>query len=279
MTVVLSGLSERQRQSWRGLLDVAADFPDRWCLVGGQMVHLYCQERGLSPSRPTNDGDVVLDVRAQPNVLRDFTGALTAVGFTSAGSTPDGHQHRWVRDKATIDVLIPQSIGLAAASRKGITGGTTLATPGAQQAITRSELVPVQVDDKVATIRRPNLLGALVAKAAAFSVPKRSGQGASPHGLRHAGGDGTGMRSNRRAAYRPRPPLPRPDAHDPREVSATLGLHRWRRARHPRSRCPHGSRVPADRRRSPVAPHNAGTAGSGLVAVSELTSPDLAQVN
>lgn len=42
MTVTLTGLTERQRQSWLGLLDVAADFPNGWCLVGGQMVHLYC---------------------------------------------------------------------------------------------------------------------------------------------------------------------------------------------------------------------------------------------
>lgn len=123
MTVTLTGLTERQRQSWLGLLDVAADFPNGWCLVGGQMVHLYCQERGSSPSRPTNDGDVVLDVRAQPNVLRDFTGALAALGFTSAGVSPEGHQHRWVRDRASIDLLIPQGLGRAAGSRTGITGG------------------------------------------------------------------------------------------------------------------------------------------------------------
>lgn len=171
MTVVLTGLTERQHQSWLGLLDVANNFPDGWCLVGGQMVHLLCQERGFSPSRATNDGDVVLDVRALPNVLRDFTGSLVGVGFTSAGVSPDGHQHRWVRDKATIDVLIPQRLGRSAASRKGVTGGTTLATPGAQQAISRSERVTVQVDDHVGMIRRPNMLGALVAKAAAYSVP------------------------------------------------------------------------------------------------------------
>ena len=123
MTVVLTGLTERQRQSWLGLLDLAADFPNGWCLVGGQMVHLYRQERGLSPSRPTNDGDVVLDVRAQPNVLRDFTGALAAVGFSSAGVSPEGHQHRWVRDRASIDLLIPQGLGRAADTRTGITGG------------------------------------------------------------------------------------------------------------------------------------------------------------
>jgi hypothetical protein len=174
MTVVLTGLTERQRQSWLGLLDVASSSPNGWCLVGGQMVHLYCQERGFSPSRPTNDGDVVLDVRAHPNVLRDFTGALAAVGFTSAGVSPEGHQHRWVRDRASIDLLIPQGLGTAAGSRTGITGGTTLSTPGAQQAIKRSEPVTVHVDEAVGTIRRPNMLGALVAKAAAFSVPSDS---------------------------------------------------------------------------------------------------------
>ncbi len=92
MTVVLSGLTDRQQQCWLGLLDVADDFPNGWCLVGGQMVHLYCQERGFSPPRPTNDGDLVLDVRARPNVLRDFTAALAALGFTSAGVSPEGHQ-------------------------------------------------------------------------------------------------------------------------------------------------------------------------------------------
>lgn len=62
MTVTLTGLTERQRQSWLGLIEVAANFPTGWCLVGGQMVPLFCQERGFSPSRPTDDGDVVLDV-------------------------------------------------------------------------------------------------------------------------------------------------------------------------------------------------------------------------
>ena len=174
MTVVLTGLSRRQRQSWLGLLDVAAGFPDGWCLVGGQMVYLFCQERGFSPSRPTNDGDVVLDVRAQPNVLRDFTVALATVGFTSAGVTPEGHQHRWVRDETSIDVLVPQGLGRVANQRKGISGGTTLSTPGGQQAINRSQLVTVQVGDRVGSIRRPSMLGALVAKTAAFSVPDDS---------------------------------------------------------------------------------------------------------
>jgi hypothetical protein len=173
MTVSLGALSEPQRQSWLGLLQVAADFGDGWCLVGGQMVHLLCVERAFTPVRPTDDSDVVLDVRARPQVLREFTQALVHAGFSPGGETQEGHQHRWVRQRASIDVLIPQGLGRAA-SRTGVTGGTTLATPGAQQAITRSEIVTVQVDDTTGAVRRPNMVGALVAKAAAFSVPNDS---------------------------------------------------------------------------------------------------------
>jgi hypothetical protein len=170
MTVALTALSEPQRQSWLGLLDVAADFADGWCLVGGQMVHLLCVEREFTPVRPTDDGDVILDVRAHPHVLRDFTQALVHTGFAPAGESLEGHQHRWARDRASIDVLIPQGLGRAA-RRRGMTGGTTLAAPGAQQAINRSEIVTVQVDDTVGSVRRPSMVGALVLKAAAFSVP------------------------------------------------------------------------------------------------------------
>ena len=62
MTVVLANLPEPQRQSWLGFLDVAAVIPHGWCIVSGQMVYLFREERGLSPTRATNDGDIVLDV-------------------------------------------------------------------------------------------------------------------------------------------------------------------------------------------------------------------------
>lgn len=171
MTIRPERLPEAQKQSWLGLLNVASRIPDNWCLVGGQMVYLLCQERGLAPARPTTDGDVVLDVRTQPRMLRRFTQALLDEGFQSVGVTPEGHQHRFVRDLAVIDVLIPQHLGNRATSRRGATGGTTLGSPGAQQAIDRSEPVSVDIDGTVGIIRRPNMIGALVAKAAAYSVP------------------------------------------------------------------------------------------------------------
>jgi hypothetical protein len=136
------------------------------------MVFLYCSERGVSPGRPTDDGDVVLDVRARPNILHEFTSALTKVGFSSAGVSPEGHQHRWVRDEAKIDVLVPRGLGERASARKGATGGTTLGAPGAQQAIDRSQPVLVEMEGLQGEVWRPSMLGALVMKAAAYTTPE-----------------------------------------------------------------------------------------------------------
>jgi hypothetical protein len=166
-------MTPRQESAWRGLLEVSALLPAHtWCVVGGQMVFLYCLERGVSPGRPTDDGDVVLDVRARPNILHEFTSALLTVGFSSAGVSPEGHQHRWVKDEAKIDVLVPRGLGERALARKGATGGTTLGAPGAQQAIDRSQPVLAEVAGLQGEVWRPSMLGALVMKAAAYTTPE-----------------------------------------------------------------------------------------------------------
>lgn len=134
MSVTMPPTSEGQRQGWLALLDLHDALPTGWVLVGGQMVHLWCAERGVLPARPTDDLDAVLDVRANPRALLDFTTVLKKMGFRSQGETWNGHQHRWTRGEAQIDVLIPRWLGERAASRKGADGGTTLETPGAQQA-------------------------------------------------------------------------------------------------------------------------------------------------
>lgn len=170
MTVVLPPMTPAQAEAWSGLLDLAERHPTGWTLVGGQMVQLHCVERAVVPVRPTDDVDAVLDVRAEPGVLRTFTSALADVGFVSAGESWQGHQHKWRRGVGEIDVLIPRHLGEKASGRRGVSGGTTIETPGAQQALDRTEAVEVALGGRRGVIRRPNLLGALVAKAAAHSV-------------------------------------------------------------------------------------------------------------
>ena len=61
-------------------------------------------------------------------------------------------------------------LGERAAGRRGASGGTTIETPGAQQALDRTQTVEVVLDGRSGFVRRPSLLGALVAKAAVHSV-------------------------------------------------------------------------------------------------------------
>jgi hypothetical protein len=129
-------------------------------------VHLHCAERGASPTRPTNDIDTVVDIRGSQMMLATFTGVLKDMGFTPETSA-EGIQHRWRRDKAQIDVLIPEGVGERAAARAGAGGARTLRAPGTTQALKRSEAVMVMVEGRTGTVLRPNLVGALVGKAAA----------------------------------------------------------------------------------------------------------------
>ncbi|AIY17288.1 hypothetical protein GUY44_13450 [Pimelobacter simplex] len=166
-----------QTASWLGLLDLHQRLADGWTLIGGQLVHLHCAERGLLAVRPTNDADTVIDVRAAPTMLATFTNALTDLGFTSAGISAEGLQHRWVRGDASIDVLLPDGVGERARLRHGVTGSPTLATAGGTQALQRSETVAVMVAGREGAVRRPNLVGALVGKAAALANASDPGLG------------------------------------------------------------------------------------------------------
>jgi hypothetical protein len=171
--IELPAMTSAQEQAWQALIRVSAHMGHQgWCLVGGQMVHLHCYERGAMPNRPTDDGDAALDVRGRPQVLFEFTTALKELGFRAAGESMEGHQHRWVLGAASIDVLIPRGVGPRARGRRGVSGGTTLEAPGMQQALDRAEPVDVSVGGVTGAIPRPNLLGALVVKAAAYTVTK-----------------------------------------------------------------------------------------------------------
>ena len=164
---VLPLMPPEQSASWNGVLDLHEHLDTGWTLIGGQLVHLHCAERGQFAVRPTNDADTVIEVRADPKFLHTFTKTLTGLGFRADGISAEGRQHRWKRGDASIDVLLPEGIGERASLRHGVTGSPTLPTEGGTQALQRSETVAVTVDGREGFVRRPNLVGALVVKAAA----------------------------------------------------------------------------------------------------------------
>ncbi|WP_424449031.1 hypothetical protein [Microbacterium arborescens] len=105
--IAMPAMTEAQEHAWVTLLDLHEELPSGWTIVGGQMVHLWCAERGVTMARPTDDADAVLDVRLEPGILYTFTAALKRRGF-DAETASSGVQHRWRKDDAVIDVLIPR---------------------------------------------------------------------------------------------------------------------------------------------------------------------------
>ena len=107
MAIRLPAMLSEQEESWRAIFEIYEALPLGWVLVGGQSVYLHAVERGATTPRPTKDADFALDIRTYPDHLHTFTATLLQLGFTSAGESLTGHQHRWLREKAVVDVLIP----------------------------------------------------------------------------------------------------------------------------------------------------------------------------
>jgi hypothetical protein len=141
--IALPAMSGAQAASWHGIMDLHERLDHGWTLIGGQLVHLHCAEHGHAPARPTDDIDTVIDVRTYRDMLQTFTSTLVELGFTAAGVSAEGIQHRWIRGDAVMDVLLPDGVGDRAASRKGAAGSPTIPTPGGTQALQRSESVAV----------------------------------------------------------------------------------------------------------------------------------------
>jgi hypothetical protein len=155
-----------QEAAWHALLELCEAHPEGWTLIGGQLVHLHCAERGFAPQRPTDDADTVVDARAA-KVLGSVTASLERLDFVAAPASAEGLQHRWIRGAAVIDVLIPDGMGERAERRPSITGLPTITAPGGTQALARTQVVEVQVNSRVGKVPRPNLIGALLLKAKA----------------------------------------------------------------------------------------------------------------
>ena len=167
--IVMPPMLGGQLASWHAVLDLYERQSVGWTVVGGQMVHLWCAERGHRPQRPTDDIDTILDIRTYPGLLRTVTELLQLDGF-GASTSADGLQHRWVRHDAVIDVMLADGVGRRSRSRGGAGGGRTIEAPGGTQALDRTEIVTVQVADRIGCVPRPDLLGALVIKAAAHAA-------------------------------------------------------------------------------------------------------------
>lgn len=162
----MPAMGRGQEAAWHALLDLYEIHSTDWTLIGGQLVHLHCAERGATPQRPTDDADMVVNARPV-EVLGNVTSILLDMDFVPSRPSADGIQHRWQKGPALIDVLVPDGMGERAAHRKSVSGFRTIAAPGGTQALDRSQVVDVQVGARVGRLPRPSLIAALILKAKA----------------------------------------------------------------------------------------------------------------
>ncbi|MGY6658590.1 hypothetical protein ACXIZN_41175 [Amycolatopsis sp. TRM77291] len=170
--VQMPDMPEPQVMAWHAVLDLDEHLGTPWVLVGGQMVALWCAQAAVDVFRPTEDADVVLDVWVQRSALRDASRLLSERGFSEA-DTGDGYGYRYQRDDACVDLMIPDHMDRQAKQPATATGRLGVQAAGGNQALIRAERIPVRVDGRDSHVRRPNLLGALVAKAAAAVADTR----------------------------------------------------------------------------------------------------------
>ena len=153
---------------------------DTWCLVGGLMVVVATRAAAgrIRRAEGTKDGDILVDVCAQPNALNQVAHVLTSFGFEQEAPFPGAAFARCTFSgySGQIDVLCPDDApdDLLETSN----GVVSLAIPGGRRALEVSERVRITYDDESpdAELRVPLLPWAIVVKAAAAIDPKTSAQ-------------------------------------------------------------------------------------------------------
>lgn len=171
--VRLPRMDDPQEAAWQVLMDFDQDLAEPWVLVGGQMTMIHCLENGLDTYRATDDGDVVLGVWTRRDALTTATRLLQERDFTPT-STADGFGYRYTRDQTTLDLLLPEGLERQRQQPMTATGKPGLSIDGGNQALIRAQRLPVRLHGRDGYIRRPNVLGALVVKAAALRADNRN---------------------------------------------------------------------------------------------------------
>ena len=184
MTVELRQLTPAAEEGWATLFALADETTKEWMLVGGQMVFVLAVEHGAERIRPTEDIDVVVNLRVRPGGTEWLSRWLEKRDFVLEGVNTDQIGHRFVcptgsgRGKVIFDVLAPSGVG-ARAWLTTVPPARTVQAPGSLQAFERSRSVEVLISDftdhneRTGTVRCPDLFGALIAKAAATVIPIR----------------------------------------------------------------------------------------------------------
>ncbi len=179
MLIPLSSMTPPQEEGWRVLLDLYEAFPGDWCIIGGQMVWLLAHEHDVEPIRATEDIDVVIDIRADQQLIMRVCAWLEARGFRLDGISADSIGHRYVSTtydglgKVAFDILAPENVG----ERADLTTSPparTVSAPGTRDALDAAEPLEILLGARRGHVLRPTLISAILAKAGATRIPVRA---------------------------------------------------------------------------------------------------------
>ena len=142
--------------------------PDRWMLVGGLMVHAHAQLTGIQHTRPTDDVDLVVEVRA--GSYAQAAAVIQRLGYVQHESLDrQAPFHRFTRGREHVDLMGPEDKPVRFLGRE------VLAVPGSRSALNRT--IAYETVGGVG-IRIPDVESALSLKGAAFRLP-------GPNRVRH----------------------------------------------------------------------------------------------
>ena len=135
--------------------------PDRWMLVGGLMVHAHAQLAALPHVRPTDDADLVVELRA--GTYTEAATALEHLGYRRHEPLdPRAPLHRFTRPDGHVDLMAPDNRAVRFAGRE------VVRVPGARSALERTTTFQTPGGT---TIRIPDIASALSLKGVAYHTP------------------------------------------------------------------------------------------------------------
>nr|NLI50766.1 hypothetical protein [Propionibacterium sp.] len=135
--------------------------PERWMLVGGLMVHAHARLAGIQHARPTDDADLVVELRA--GSYSKAAWALEGLGYQR--HEPLDHRaafHRFTRGTEHVDLMAPEDKPVRFAGRD------VIGVPGSRSALNRTIEFATPAGVR---IRIPDLASALSLKGAAHQLP------------------------------------------------------------------------------------------------------------
>lgn len=156
---------------WDTVFAVAeAEATQSWMLTGGLMVQLHAMIGGLE-ARPTTDVDLLVDLMSDSRGIDSVQRVLSGRGFVAQAGTLTGYTTRMIGpDGGQVDLLVADHLPRLLSKLAILAGKPLLSMPAGAQARERSMNVEIADGELHATIRIPDLLGALMLKSATFTV-------------------------------------------------------------------------------------------------------------